>query len=53
MIKMDVNRVAAARHGLVLSQDGATASRMLFKGLRALFYIVFDLKMSKLDHWTK
>ena len=53
MIKMDVNRVAVARHGLILSQDGATASRMLFKGLRGLFYLIFGLKISKLDHWTK
>ena len=50
---MDVNRVAVACHGLILSQDGATASRMLFKGLRGLFYLIFGLKISKLDHWTK
>ena len=49
---MGMNGVAVARHGLILSQDGATASRMLFKGLRGLFYIIFDLKISKLDHWT-
>ena len=44
MIKMDVNRVAVARHGLILSQDGATASRMLSKGLRGLFYLIFGLQ---------
>ena len=50
---METNGVAVARHGLILSQDGATASRMLFKGLRGLFYLIFGLKISKLDHWTK
>ncbi len=45
MIKMDVNGVAVAPHGLILSQDGATASRMFFKGLRGLFYIIFGLKI--------
>ena len=53
MIKMDVNGVAVARPGLILSQDGATTSRMLFKGPRGLFYLIFGLKISKLDHWTK
>ena len=50
---METNGVAVAHHGLILSQDGATASRMLFKGLRALFYLIFGAKISKLDHWTK
>ena len=50
---MGMNGVAVARHGLILSQDGATTSRILFKGLRGLFYLIFDLKISKLDHWTK
>ena len=53
MIKMDVNRVAVARHGLILSQDGATASRKLFKGLRGLFYIIFWLKLTKITPGPK
>ena len=43
--RIDMNGVAVARHGLILSQDGATASRMLFKGLWGLFYLIFGLKI--------
>ena len=50
---MGMNGVAMAPHGLILSQDGATASRMLFKGLWGIFYLIFGLKISKLDPWTK
>ena len=50
---MDTNGVAMARHGLILSQDGATASRKLFKGLRGLFYIIFWLKFIKLTPGPK
>ena len=46
-----MNGVVVAHHGLILSQNGATALRKLFKGLRALFYIIFGPKTLKLDHW--
>ena len=44
-IEMDANGVTVACHGLILSKDGATASRKLFKSLRGLFYIIFWLKI--------
>ena len=44
---MDVNGVAVDPHGLILSQDGATASRMLFKRPRGLFYLMVGLKITK------
>ena len=50
---METNGVAVAHHGLTLSQDGATASRMLFKGLRGLFYLIFGLKISNLTTGPK
>ena len=45
MIKMDVNGVAVARHGLILSQNGATASRVLLEGFPGLFNIILGPKI--------
>ena len=45
---METNGVAVARHGLILSQGGAAASRMLFKCLWDLFYIIFGQKNIKI-----
>ena len=36
-MKFDVNGVAVARHGLILSQDGAIPSRMVFIRVLGLF----------------
>ena len=36
-MKFDVNGVTVARHGLILSQDGAMHSRMVFIRVLGLF----------------
>ena len=43
-MKMDLNGVSVARHGLILSQDGATALTKLSEGLRAK-----NIKIGPLD----
>ena len=48
-----MNQVAVARHELILSQNGATASRMLFKYLLGLFDVIFGPKITKIDLRTK
>ena len=48
-----MNQVAVARHELILSQNGATASRMLFKYLPGLFDAIFGQQMTKIDLRTK
>ena len=41
-MKFDVNGVAVARHGLILSQDGAIPSRMPFISELGLFDVIFS-----------
>ena len=41
-MKMDINGAPMATHGLVLSQDGAMPSRMLFILLPGLYEAIFD-----------
>ncbi len=44
IIKMGVNGIAVAPHGLILSQHGATACRNLFKCLLGPTEAMFDRK---------
>ena len=39
---MTINRVPVARHGLILRQDGATASSMLFIWAWSLYGTIVD-----------
>ena len=41
-MKFDVNGVAVARHGLILSQDGAIHSRMVFIRVLGLLNAIFN-----------
>ena len=41
-MKFDVNGVAVARHGLILSQDGAMHSRIVFIRVLGLFNAIFN-----------
>ena len=52
-MKMGMNGVAMTPHGLILSQDGATASRMLFEVLRGPFYLIVGLKINNLTTGPK
>ena len=40
-MKFDVNGVAVARHGLILSQDGAMHSRIVFIRVLGLFNAIY------------
>ena len=52
-MKFDVNGVAVARHGLILSQDGAMHSRMVFIRVLGLFNTKCNYFWLKLWNFTE
>ena len=51
-MKFYVNGVAVARHGLILSQDGAMHSRIVFIRVLGLFDATFNYFLLKLMNFT-
>ena len=47
-MKFDVNGVTVARHGLILSQDGAIPSRIVFIRVLGLFNAIFHYLLPKI-----